>query len=59
MIEKGYLTSIDETLKAIITPSKSGLESNSNEGVHYIPRIPKLEPRHQIQFNVMPRNNSQ
>ena len=33
-----------------------GLESNDNDGHFIFPKALKLESRHHLQFNVMPRN---
>ena len=40
------------------TPSQSGPGSNRNEEIlHTLPRAPKLDPHHQMQFSVMLRTH--
>ena len=43
---------IDETLTSTTTPGQSGSESDGNEWVLHIPLSSRLEPHHQMQFNV-------
>ena len=53
----GSIRLTDWTLTGIATPVLSVPESNGNEGELCIPQIPRFEPHHQMQFNVLPGNS--
>ena len=48
-----FIWATDGILKGTTTPVQSGPRSNGNEGVLNIPQIPRQEPHHQMQFNVI------
>ena len=52
-----FIWPIDETLAGITHPGQSEPENKENEGVLHISQTPRLEPHHQMQFNVTTRSS--
>ena len=50
-----FIQSINEFLTDTNPPGQSGPGSNGNEGVLHIPKAPKLETHHLMQFSVLSR----
>ena len=55
---KSSIWSIDGTITGASTPGQSRSESNGYEGVLYISQTLRLEPYHQMQFDVIQRTQN-